>query len=181
MKPAQVIVLCEDKQQEVFVRRFMKPRTNHPIRVVSAPVGEGAGEQFVREQYPQQLRASRAATVNVVLVVMIDGDTAGSVQRMRQLDESCRLSGIAPRTDADRVIVLVPERNIETWLAYLGGATVEETTDYPRLDRPSDCKTHVRVLTDMCDRSQLRQPAPQSLAAPGTAGCRVAGAAEHSC
>ena len=112
---------------------------------------------------------------------MIDGDTAGSVQRMRQLDESCRLSGIAPRTDADRVIVLVPERNIETWLAYLGGATVEETTDYPRLDRPSDCKTHVRVLTDMCDRSQLRQPAPQSLAAPGTAGCRVAGAAEHSC
>ena len=119
MKPAQVIVLCEDKQ-EVFVRRFMKPRTNHPIRIVSAPVGEGAGEQFVREQYPRQLRALRAATVNVVLVVMIDGDTAGSVERMRQLDESCRLSGITPRTDADRVIVLVPERNIETWLAYLG-------------------------------------------------------------
>ena len=33
MKPAQVIVLCEDKQQRVFVRRFMKPRTNHPIHL----------------------------------------------------------------------------------------------------------------------------------------------------
>ena len=43
MKPAQIIVLCEDKQQEVFVRRFLKPRTNHPIRVVSAPAGEGSG------------------------------------------------------------------------------------------------------------------------------------------
>ena len=37
MKPARLIVLCEDKQQQVFVRRFMKPRTNHPIRVISAP------------------------------------------------------------------------------------------------------------------------------------------------
>ena len=77
MKPAQVIVLREDKQQEVFVRRFMKPRTNHPIRVLLAPDGEGAGEQFVREQYPRQLRALRAATVNAVLVVVIDADTAG--------------------------------------------------------------------------------------------------------
>ena len=163
MKPAQVILLCEDKQQQVFVRRFMKPRTNHPIRVVSAPVGEGAGEQFVREQYPQQLRALRAATVNVVLVVMIDGDVAGSTERMRQLDESCRLSGIEPRTADDRVIVLVPQRNTETWLAYLGGATVDETTGYPKLDRPGDCKTHVRAPADMCTAGELRAPAPLSL------------------
>lgn len=163
VKPAQVIVLCEDKQQEVFVRRFLKPRTNHPMRIVSAPVGEGAGEQFVREQYPQQLRALRAATVNVALVVMIDGDVAGLTERMRQLDESCGLSGIEPRTDDDRVIVLVPERNIETWLAYLAGATVDETTSYPKPDRPGDCKTHIRALADMCRAGELRAPAPPSL------------------
>ena len=165
MKPAQVIALCEDKQHQVFVRRFMKPRTNHPIRFVSAPVGEGAGEQFVRDQYPRQLRALRAAAVNAVLVVMIDGDTAGLAERIRQLDEACRLSRIAARTDADRVVLLVPERNIETWLAYLNGATVDETTNYRKLPKPGHCKEHVRALADMCARRELRQPAPQSLIA----------------
>ena len=165
MKPAQVIVLCEDKQQRVFVRRFMKPKTNHPIRVMSTPPGGGSGEQFVREQYPQQLRALRAASVNAVLIVMIDGDATGLAGRIGQLDESCRLSHIAPRTDADRVVLLVPERNIETWLAYLNGTTVDEATNYPKLEKPSHCKEHVRALADMCDGRQLRQPAPQSLIA----------------
>ena len=59
MKPAQVIVLCEDKQHSVFVYRFLKRRTNHRIRVVSAPASEGSAEQFVREQYPRELKALR--------------------------------------------------------------------------------------------------------------------------
>ena len=92
----------------------MKPRTNHPIRVISAPAGGGSGEQFVREQYPQQLRALR---------------------------------------------------NIETWLAYLNGATVDETTSYPKLEKPGQCKSHVRQLSDMCGRQELRAPAPPSLTA----------------
>jgi len=77
MKPAQVIVLCEDKEHWVFVYRFLKRQTNHRVRRVSAPPGGGSGEQFVREQYPHQLRALRATHVNAVLVVMIDGDAAG--------------------------------------------------------------------------------------------------------
>lgn len=166
MKPAQFIVLCEDKQQRVFVRRFLKPRTNHPIRIVSAPPAEGAAEQFVREQYPKELRALRAATVNAVLIVMIDGDpAAGPTERSRQLDTSCRQFDIPPRRSGEPVAVLVPKRNIETWLAYLDGTTVNETDNYPRLDPPSDCKTHVRTLADMCSRRRLRQPTPPSLVA----------------
>ena len=165
MKPARLIVLCEDKQQQVFVRRFMKPRTNHPIRVISAPAGGGSGEQFVRERYPQELRALRAVPVNAVLVVMIDADTTDPTKRLRQLDASCRESGIPPRKTHDRVVLTVPRRNIETWLAYLAGATVNETDSYPRLNRPSDCKPHVRALADMCTTGELRVPAPPSLVA----------------
>lgn len=66
MKRAQVIVLCEDKQHSVFAYRFLKRRTNHRIRVIAAPPGEGSGEQFVREQYPHQLRALRAAPPSLI-------------------------------------------------------------------------------------------------------------------
>ncbi len=165
MKPAQVIVLCEDKQQRVFVRRFMKPRTNHPIRFVSAPQGKGSAEQFVREQYPKELRALRAATVATVLIVMIDGDKNPLPRRMEQLDDSCRQFDVTPRNAGDRVVVLVPKRSIDTWIKYLEGDTVNETTRYPKLDRQSDCKTHVRTLADMCSRRRLRRPAPPSLVA----------------
>ena len=165
MTPAQVIVLCEDKQQSVFVRRFLKRRTGHRIAVVSAPTGKGSGEQFVRERYPQELRALRKATVNTVLVVMIDGDTTGAEKRVTQLHESCRQLGIPPRTPHDRVAITIPTRSIETWLRYLDGDTVSETTRYPKLDRPSDCKAHVHTLADMCSRRRLRQPAPPSLIA----------------
>ncbi len=161
MKRAQVIVLCEDKQHSVFVYRFLKRSTNHRIRVIAAPPGEGSGEQ-----YPKGLRALRAATVNAVLIVMIDGDpAAGPTERSEQLDASCRQFDIPPRRPGEPVALLVPKRNIETWLAYLDGTTVNETDNYPRLDRPSDCRTHVRTLADMCSRRRLRQPAPPSLVA----------------
>ena len=62
-------------------------------------------------------------------------------------------------------MVLVPERNIETWLAYLDGATVNATDNYPKLGQPGDCKKHVRTLADMCRRGELRHPTPPSLVA----------------
>ncbi len=165
MKRAEVIVLCEDKDHSVFAYRFLRRRTKHRSRVISAPSSEGSGEQFVRKQYPHQLRAIRATHVNAVLVVVIDGDNTSVAKRVRQLHESCRQLGIPPRTPQDRVGLTVPTRSIETWLRYLDGHTVNETDRYPRLERPSDCKRHVRALVEMCRSGQLRDPAPPSLAA----------------
>ena len=76
-----------------------------------------------------------------------------------------RVGHPAAENRCDRVVLTVPRRNIETWLAYLAGATVNETDSYPRLNRPSDCKPHVRALADMCTTGELRVPAPPSLVA----------------
>ena len=37
MKPAQVIVPCEDKDHAVFAYRFLRHRTRHRVRVIYAP------------------------------------------------------------------------------------------------------------------------------------------------
>ena len=61
-------------------------------------------------------------------------------------------------------MVIVPTWNIETWLAYLAGKSVDETKgDYPRLPRESDCQSQVEALAAMCEQGQLRPPAPASL------------------
>ncbi|HEX4962009.1 MAG TPA: hypothetical protein VF173_14315 [Thermoanaerobaculia bacterium] len=162
----QLVLLCEDKQQEVFARRFLNAVgwETRAMRVEKAPPGRGAGEQFVRERFPRELKAHRSRPVSQALVVMMDGDAAGPAARLQQLGKVCREAGIAERAGDERVAVFIPTWNIETWLAYLEGRQVEEgRSDYPRLASERDCQRHVEALVQMCRTEKLREPAPSSL------------------
>lgn len=126
--------------------------------------GAGAGDQFVRDNYPEQLDAIRRR--NGILVVMIDGDNYRIAERLKQLDDACTQKGVPLRKDSDPVAIFVPKRNIETWLAYLDGKhDVNEKDMYPRLERERECQRHVVVLEQMCTEGKLRTPAPESLEA----------------
>jgi len=163
---AQLVLLCEDKQQEVFARRFLNAIgwETRSMRVEKAPAGRGAGEQFVRERFPKELKAHRSRPVSQVLVVMMDGDAEGSTTRLNQLGKACREAGIAERTHDEHVAVFIPTWNIESWLAYLDGEAVEEgKPDYPRLASERECQRHVEALVHMCRADKLREPSPPSL------------------
>lgn len=165
---AQLVLLCEDKQHEAFARRFLKAMgwETRAMRVEKAPGGRGAGEQFVRERFSLELKAHRSRPVSQALVVVIDGDQQGVAERLHQLNQVCRDAGVAERADEERVAIIVPTWNIETWLAYLDGEPVEESRpDHPRLFRERDCQRHVEALVRMCKAGQLREPAPPSLEA----------------
>ena len=164
----QLVVLCEDQQHETFVRRFLKKRRGwnaRQVRFLAAPTGRGAGEQFVRERFPEELGGYRSNRnlVSQGLIVMLDGDNAGLKKRLRSLNDSCRSSGVDPRRNDDRVAVFVPTRNIETWLAWLDGKPVDEKKTYPKLARPKDCQRHVDELVRMCDEGALGSSAPSAL------------------
>ncbi|HEV7508912.1 MAG TPA: hypothetical protein VGS07_28815 [Thermoanaerobaculia bacterium] len=164
----QLVLLCEDKQQEVFARRFLNAIgwETRSMRIEKAPPGRGAGEQFVRERFPRELKAHRSRPVSQVLVVMMDGDAEGPTARLNQLNKACHEAGIAERARDERVAVFIPTWNIETWLAYLDGETVEEgRPNYPRLASERECQRHVDTLVQMCNSEKLQEPAPPSLEA----------------
>jgi hypothetical protein len=162
----QVVVLCEGLQDATFASRFLKQHnwTTHQIRIQMAPPGEGSGEQYVRSRFPHELDEIRRDSVRRALIVMIDGDTNGPSERVRQLESACEAVGVPVRRAGDRAALLVPTRNIETWFSYLDGRDVDERSEYPRLPRQRDCQRHVDELATMCKRG-LRQPAPPSLQA----------------
>lgn len=166
----QCVLLCEDRQHEAFVRRFLKAAgvvTNPRMLYVEPfPCGFGAADKFVEEAYVTELDACRRSHVATTLLVVTDGDAAGVSGRLRRLDAACKRQNVAARSSEDSVAVFVPTWNIETWLAYLDGETVEEDRkDYPKLPRPRECRRHVGVLVEMCRRGALRTPAPESLQA----------------
>lgn len=163
----RVVLLCEDKQHEVFVRRFLKADgwIVRNLTPVVSPAGRGSAEQFVRERFPRELKELRSrGGERVYLVVMVDGDASGVSARRLSLRKACIEQGVAPPQDSDNVLICVPTWNIETWLAYLGGDSVDESRkDYPRLTREGDCMPMVNTLVGMCRKRTLRKPIPASL------------------
>lgn len=84
----QIVILCEDRQQEVFARHFLKKRGFTGLfRTKICPPGSQSGEQYVRSQYPVEVKAYRQNRnrVSIALVVLIDADTGTPQDRLNQL------------------------------------------------------------------------------------------------
>jgi hypothetical protein len=166
-KRVQVVILCEDDQQENFARTYLKSRGKQLCYVVKCPAGKGDAARFVSARYPAELEARRRDSVHRSLAVILDEDTLGVARRQKQLDDCCREEGIDPRRADDRVGIFIPARNIETWLRYLEGQEVNDTKDYsPRgSHKPISCKFHIERLGQLCVAGALPEAAPPQLKA----------------
>jgi hypothetical protein len=146
-RQAQVTIVSEDRQHEVFVRKLLDKLKfkGPPFRIRTCPPGSQAGEQYVREQYLKELRAYRGE-INyrqVALIIITDADILSVENRRRQLGAAVASSGLQARTSDEAIVLLIPRRNIETWIHYLMGQAVDETTAYRKLDREGKCQPAV--------------------------------------
>jgi hypothetical protein len=165
---SQVIILCEDTQQETFVRRFLKIASRiegKALRVVKNPSGKGSGEQFVRKQFPIELKTfrRRAAKAKTDLIVVIDADTSTISQINQKLNTACSEQNINERQKNERVSFIIPKRNIETWIHYLDGKITNEESVYPKLQIESDCQISVEHLYKICSDDKSQADFPDSL------------------
>lgn len=161
----KITLLCEDLQTDVFVRRFLSHRNFRSRDIFTCPLPDGrqSGEQWVRTRFPGELKKIRRRR-QAFLVVVIDADGGSTGGRHTQLEQQCRKDGVETRKPGDPVAVAVPRRNIEAWFEYLRGKPVDETENYPRLRRETDCKPLADRLHVMChERQRLDEPVPPSL------------------
>ena len=164
MSAAKIVLLCEDEQMACFARRFLKRRglTARDIREEKAPPGKGSAEQWVRNRYPIELKAYRDEQADALLI-LTDADRLSVEERLKTLADECLKENVPQRRPEEQVILVVPDRNIETWLAYLRGQDVDNTTVYEKYKAEADCRNEVKVLDEMCRKQRLREPAPESL------------------
>ena len=166
-RPARITILCEDLQHACFVRRFLMNRgwTRHDIREQIHSAGRGSAQQGVRDRFPTELRAYRSKCnyLRNGLIAVIDADVRDVRDRVRNFDTACDEQGVRRRQVDERVLLVIPKRNIETWLAYLRGESVNETDQYRRYEYESRCHGDVDQLDEMCKRGELTGSAPPSL------------------
>lgn len=160
----QIVILCEDRQQEVFARHFLKKRGfTGTIRTKICP--RGAGEQFVRESYAAEVKAFRSRNyLSGMLIVLIDADTKTVEERLKQLNDSLIEDSQESRKSDESIAIFVPKRNIETWIHYLQGETVDEEIVYAKFtNNESACKPYVEKLVNQCSQGSLAVNVPLSL------------------
>lgn len=140
-RPSLVVILAEDKRHQGFIRRYLK-RLGYSLRDMrfrELPSGRGCGEQWVRERYSEEVAAYRlrSARADSALVVLIDADGGDANRRLQQLQQGLNNAGQEARSGRERIIHMIPRRNIETWILCLDGRLVDEETDYrhePEID-----------------------------------------------
>lgn len=163
----RIVLLCEDSQHEAFVRRFLKGMgwETGEIRVEKSPVASGSAEQWVRERFTQELKAyrNRATRAASALVAVIDADIKDLQDRIDEFRFECTKKNIEFRHNNENVAFAIPKRNIETWIRFLEGVTVDENGDYPKLQNKRECKTAVSNLVRICKTTGLLEDALSSL------------------
>ena len=165
----QIVILCEDLQQFVFARYFLKKRGfTGIVRAKICPEGSECGSDYVRKQYPVEVKAYRQNRnrVAIGLVVLIDADTGTLEARLNWLASALDKDKQKNREPNEAIAIFVPKRNIETWIHYLQGETVNEEAVYPKFkNNEAVCKTAVEDLADRCYSQSLPEDAPPSLQA----------------
>lgn len=129
---ATVVVLAEDKRQQQLIRKYLRRRNfaTSQIREVAAPVGQTQNVGYVLERYAVEVNAMRSATYSVGLIVVIDADDNTVLERKAQLEDELRKADTRLRAEGEAVALVVPRRNVETWIWHLEGNEVDEETDY---------------------------------------------------
>ena len=174
-----VVILAEDIQTECFIRRFLVRQgwDRRQIRTETSPRGQGSGEQWVRGKFVNELKAyrSRATRAATRLIVASDADNQTVSEQIQTFRQACVEAKVPFRNNGEHVAFIIPRRNIETWLAYLRGETVDEVTTYRKYQDPSECRSEVARLDDMCRKQKLEDKPPSSLESACVEFGRVAG------
>jgi hypothetical protein len=140
---SEVILLCEDDEQERLVRAYLKRcglRTLPPsLRPINASRQvHGGNVTWVLNAFPKELEACRkrhAAHAKTLLIVVVDADDLPVTERRSQLNNPNEVSV------SDPVVVLIPKRHVETWIRAANNHVVNEIDDYKK---PAPKKEEIR-------------------------------------
>ena len=147
---ALVIILAEDLRSARFLRKYVEHvSSGGEIRLRVTP--SGAGDQWVRQQYPTEVREQRRRVHghnrNAALVSHIDADTTSVNARHRQLADALKTSGQPSRQPDELVAIVVPKRHTETWLHGLCNVDVTERYDCKRDPEGVLGRNHDEMIT----------------------------------
>jgi len=164
----RAVLLGEDDEHLRFARYSLVKLGFHSreVRSLPTPAGRGAGEQYVRERYSTEVKEHRrrASSQRVVLLVSIDADTNTVNERQEQLARALRDVNFKARGDGEAIVIWIPKRHVETWIAYLAGSDVDESRSFKAVAAKLDLHASARHFATLIQNAdQRRDDTPASM------------------
>ena len=173
----RVRILCEDKAQYEFMRNFLTNQgvinNRRILPCLQLPEGTQSGEQFVKENFSSEYQKYTRAHENIILVVVQDIDKRYSTfeEAKNAFEIIIRSEGLNGFTSSDKLMLVFPKRNIETWLEWLKQdyptRTVSEDNDYKMRNRDLPFGKFGKHASDLYTKSlndsSVCDTAPKSL------------------
>jgi hypothetical protein len=158
----QVAVCCEDIQQRCFVYRLLTLKHVDPRRIRFPPKRSGDAKQFVRNQHVVEVMALRAKPhLAKGVMSMLDADDSTVEERKAELDKALEAAAQPKRSPDEAIAVLIPRRNIETWVHALQGEKVDEHTRYPRFrGQERECASAAQEFARRCPGDMRQEDLP---------------------
>jgi len=167
-RKVHITILHEDRQHKAFISRLLKGLGFQPRTFRFNPPAASENDAYVLREYAKEVRElRRLPAASRWLLVILDVDNRDFDERRKQLDDQLRDDSQDVRKEDDQIVLLLPRRNIETWIAWLEGSEVNETDDYGKhRGEESACAPAVKKLVEIV-RSGEKPPngCPSSLAA----------------
>ena len=139
--PSLVIVLVEDQRQEMLVYKYLRRcgLEPHDIRIRTCPIGLESADGWVLSKFAAEAgeyRNRQMSKGETALTVMIDADDNTVEHRWTQMDQALAKGGEKKISERERIVRLVPKRNVETWILCLTSEReLDEDTNYKRREK----------------------------------------------
>ena len=135
-----IALLCEDESHEQFIKKFLRRKGRSYRRVF--PDGYRSRETggvrpnnaFVLERATIEIGQARKVPPKRALILVIDGDARGFASRCGEIAANLKAANLAPLDASERIALIVPCRNIETWIHHFAGEVTDETQLYSKRD-----------------------------------------------
>jgi hypothetical protein len=164
----KIILVYEGWRDSAFARGFLVAAGIDSRAIDPRPNPGGSGHDWVKKQFAAEVANLMKFSEGRGVLGLLDEDGKGVAEREGEVEQTLKVRHLPPISAQDGRCLLLPTRNLETWLYWLtaqrrgSSVAVDEVTDYknegapgdaPRI-RDSDC----RPAGEMLHRLNHAQP-----------------------
>jgi len=140
----RIILVCEGWRDSAFARGFLE--TAGVGQVDPHPNPGGCGHDWVKTKFVEEVANLKRFSEGRGVLGLLDEDGQGVRIRLGEVNTRLQAVGLPPLNEVDGRCLLLPTRNIETWLYWLKAqrngqpVAVDETTNYKSTEPPGVSK-----------------------------------------
>jgi 5S rRNA maturation endonuclease (ribonuclease M5) len=131
-----IVLVCEGKRDSSFARGFLERSGNW--RILDRRTQRGSGHGWVRSQFVKEVAALVRFSEGRGVLGLLDEDGQGASVREKEIEDALRAQNLGSLSASEGRCLLLPTRNLETWLYWLKGrqsetiVSIDEKTDFKR-------------------------------------------------